>query len=94
MSVQEEIKEPTLTIFRKYKDGDVIALFPEMSWGNGCCGSYMRVGQHGGADYQHVMGMTKKASPFLYENLKQELERMGYLLEIKQKWMRRRKTNQ
>ena len=91
-TVEEAIPE-TLTIFRRYPDGDVIALFPEDDWGNETCGSYMRVGQHGGADYSHVIGSTKKCSPFLYESLRQELTSIGYNLLIRQKWMRRRKPN-
>lgn len=85
----EQDKHETLTVFRKFKDGDVIALFPDTEWTAETCSSYMRVGQHGGADYQHVLSITTKATPFIYEGLKQELESIGYNLKIRQKWMRR-----
>lgn len=40
----------TKVIFRKFRDGSVIALFPNIPWdNNGNIASYMHVGQHGGA---------------------------------------------
>ena len=47
---QDEIETPV--IFRRFKEGDVIALFP-LECGTSSpytCGSYQHVGQHGAAD--------------------------------------------
>jgi hypothetical protein len=80
----------TKVIFRKWKDdghGDIIALFPELpSDLHGVyCDSYEHVGQHGGADYYGVIKMTKLATPAEYASLKDELEGMGYELEVLKK---------
>jgi hypothetical protein len=40
--------EMDIVVFRKFKDGDVIALFPEMKHGQ-FINSYMHIGQHGDA---------------------------------------------
>ena len=85
--------EETLTIFRKWKNkdawsGEIIALFPDLYEMTGRILSYMRVGQHGMADYSHVIGMTTKATPEEYSDLKTELESIGYVLKIRQKWVR------
>ena len=83
----------TLTIFRKFKEGDIIALFPEIKGDDEglFCMSYQHIGQHGLADYNIVTyGITKKAKPEEYQELKEELESIGYILDIKQKWNRRR----
>ena len=76
-------KQTTKVIFRKYPDGSIIALFPEEKWNRmGNCASYMHVGQHGPADYQHVVASTKPAKPHEYEDLKRELQDLGYGLRI------------
>lgn len=77
----------TKVIFRKWpkkEGGDVIALFPlEIADNSGVfCSSYERVGQHSGADCRGVINRTKPAKPSEYADLKVELERIGYELEI------------
>lgn len=69
----------TKVIFRKYKEGDIIALFPqEPATRDGWeCMSYMHVGQHDGAD-PHLVHVTKHAAPEEYEPLLQELKSIGY----------------
>ena len=43
-------KDIIKVIFRKFKDGEIIALFPGLKWNNaGDICSYMHIGQHGGA---------------------------------------------
>ena len=37
----------TKVVFRKFKDGEVIAVFPEVSWNYVHLMSYQHVGQHG-----------------------------------------------
>ena len=75
--------EKTKVIFRKFRNGDVIALFPQIA---GSCAdygcsmqSYMHIGQHGAAD---CVTITKPAIPEEYADLKSELEGIGYELKI------------
>ncbi len=82
--------DTTKVVFRVWKGtsgagfkGQVIALFPEEDEGHGFCNSYEHVGQHGSADYRLVISRTKPATPAEYEALRQELESIGYDLEIR-----------
>lgn len=83
--------ETTLVIFRKWKeDGSIIALFPglndETGYANrGMCMSYMHIGQHGEADYEHVIRMTVPAEDTEYEDLYEELLGLGYDLKVVKK---------
>jgi hypothetical protein len=63
-------------IFRKYRDGNVIALFPGLGgdMDGATCSSYMRIGQHGAAHLSHVMRTTLPAEEKEYAALKRELE--------------------
>ena len=46
----------TKVVFRKWKDGEVIALFPDNTNPyDGTVMSYMHIGQYGDADYGHVI---------------------------------------
>lgn len=66
-------------IFRVYKDGQVIALFPELTnRRNYCVESYMHIGQHGAADYDGVIQSTKLANKSEYTPLMRELRAIGY----------------
>ena len=69
----------TKVIFRKFKNGDVIALFPQMAGTNKTwtCSSYMQIGQHGAADV-NLTQSTKLAKPNEYKTLLSELKRIGY----------------
>ena len=76
-------KDITKVIFRKFKDDNsVIAYFPELPGTNdfSTCLSYMHTGQHGSASID--MSGTLKASESEYENLKDELESIGYNLKV------------
>lgn len=77
----------TKVIFRRWRDGSIIALFPLEPWDvNGLqCSSYMHNGQHGGANTGIVNGPTKPAKTEEYASLKKELESIGYDLEIIQR---------
>ena len=74
----------TEVVFRKFKDGNVIALFPyNIENYNGDIVSYMHVGQHDIADYNLVVNNTKIATEEEYKELKNELENnMGYVLKV------------
>jgi hypothetical protein len=75
--------KPTIVNFKKFKEsGEIIALFPYVpSDVHGrLCMSYMHVGQHGGAALPPAG--TVKATPEEYAPLVQELESLGYNLQI------------
>ena len=86
--------EKTLVVFRYwYKPKDnpgVIALFPEVEDSRYFCSSYEHVGQHGDADYHGVVAATRPASESEYRDLKQELESIGYNLDVRKKYIRKR----
>lgn len=67
----------TKVIFRKFKDGQIIALFPnEQDWY--LVMSYMHIGQHSRADYNYIISITKPATEEEYKDLYDELKRIGY----------------
>jgi hypothetical protein len=84
--------EKTIVVFRKFKEGkDIVALFPkEIVDHNGHCSSYQHIGQHGPASYSSCILATTPAKPHEYYHLKQELERIGYVLEVKQRFNKRK----
>jgi len=73
----------TKVVFRKHKNGDVIALFFEevADYAGLYCLSYEAIGQHGAAS-TFLVDDTKLATPEEYKALKEELESIGYDLEI------------
>lgn len=83
----EQDTNTTEVIFRKFKDGDVIAFFPyEIADSKGNVMSYMHVGQHGAADYQGLVNDTKLATEDEYKDLFNELENsVGYKLKVVKK---------
>jgi hypothetical protein len=78
-------KHKTVVIFRKFKDEQIIALFPYLKENNGYCVSYMHIGQHSAANYSYIVKYTTLALAFDYEDLKHELSGLGYNLQIKKK---------
>lgn len=70
----------TKVVFRKWKDGDIIALFPDEPWSRSdySTTSYMHVGQHGTADYAGVIADTRPAREKEYHDLLAELKTIGY----------------
>ena len=84
MSVETEI---TKVVFRKFDNGEIIALFPEIPGTNDVLtmSSYMHVGQHGSA-HLSVVSNTKLATEEDYSSLKNELENIvGYNLRVSQR---------
>lgn len=72
------VKEETAVMFRKFKDGEIIALFPyEPERTYGTCNSYMHIGQHGTADLSGIIGRTMPATEEEYEDLYLELVNYG-----------------
>jgi len=79
----------TPVIFRKWRprNGVIIALFPTIPADlvGAYCQSYEHVGGHGGADYELTMRSTRPASPVEYAELKEELEKIGYVLSVRKR---------
>lgn len=75
--------ETTDVIFRKFPDGEVIALFPALpaDCHLGHCLSYQSTGQHGAASVD-LSRWTAPATETEFTPLKNELERIGYSLRI------------
>lgn len=73
-------------IFRKTKDGEIIAFFPEASANFGNILSYMHIGQHGEASLEFYQE-TNKATETEYNTLMMELKAIydDYNLIVKQK---------
>lgn len=71
-------KQCDRVVFRRWKEGGVIALFPDQPEGRGLVNSYEHVGQHGAADYHGVVRDTKPAKPAEYRGLLRELKNIGY----------------
>ncbi len=82
-------KEKTIVILRRFKNErhGVLALFPCILATNDgfLCSSYVHVGQHGSADYQHCLATTTpiaRNSPDALALIR-ELRRVGYNLDIR-----------
>lgn len=72
------MKKFTKVIFRKFPDGDVIAIFPdEVADPDGNLLSYMHVGQHGAAS-DDLIDELQPASRTEYYPLLDELMGRGY----------------
>lgn len=80
----------TKVVFRKFPDGEVIAMFYELLnyRDKSVCESYMHVCQHGGCTL-YLVNKTQIATPEEYADLKEELESIGYNLDIRKKIQRR-----
>ena len=75
----------TKVIFRTFKDGEVIAIFPEENGTNApwTCSSYMHIGQHSSCNPCALIKDTRLSTPEEYNDLKNELEKIvGYNLEV------------
>jgi hypothetical protein len=59
-----DLNRVTPVIFRKFRNGEIIALFPFHAGNNDgyTCQSFIHVGQHGSADPHLVMRMTRPAT--------------------------------
>ena len=97
MTQTTEKSETTPTVFRVWPEGGVIALFPSVPDGSyGQCCSYMHTGQHGAADYGHVIRITRRAEAEEYADLMRELVSVGYdpkPYQREQPWMHRQRMD-
>lgn len=78
-----------IVVFRQWRErdgGDIIALFPLIKTNpQGLILSYQHVGQHGAANYQHVIGRTVQPYTVGVEALKRELTGIGYNLDVRKR---------
>lgn len=88
--VPETPQPKTDVIFRKYRNGEIIALFPYEFWSDRFISSYMHFGQHGGADYSGTVQTTKLASESDHKELFDELISLGYDLNVIKKISRKK----
>lgn len=78
-----------IVILRRWKGtrGDLIALFPEIpadEYGSEVS-SYMHVGQHGAANYEHVISQTKPVLWWANDEMDflNELQSLGYQTDVR-----------
>ena len=93
------MKNFTPVIFRKFKDGEVIALFPTLpgTRQSFTCQSYLHIGQHGPADLGIIQDTTRPTYDE-YKDLLVELVSIGYddlkLYFNNCPWMKTERINQ
>ena len=77
---QTDMETPIKVVFRRFKEGGVIALFPYIPWNESenTITSYMHAGQHGAADYKGIISGTLPATEKEYRSLLVELKSIGY----------------
>lgn len=71
-------------IFRKFAEGDIIALLPDYPANPGRIMSYMRIGQHAEAD-REIIANTRPAMPEEAQSLLRELVSIYGKLEVRQR---------
>ena len=74
----------TEMIFRKEKNGDILAVFPYEPYNDthNVMACYVHVGQHGGCHFDYALKETKPAKPEEYADLYKELESLGYNIKV------------
>lgn len=78
-------KELLKVVFRKFNNGEIIALFPDIKFG---CPhyeimSYMHIGQHCEVDHHAVVEQTKLATEEEYQALLNEIKSIYHDYDIK-----------
>lgn len=81
MDTEPKIK--TQFLFEKDSDTEVFAFFPEMDYNDtpGLKTCYAHIGQHSACHIDYA-AECKPAGPEHYQQLKEELESIGYELEV------------
>lgn len=80
------MKDETRVIFFKQDDESILAFFPELNYNIRLYGydvkmSYQHIGQHGACDKDYLFE-CERAKPEEYQELKEELESIGYNLHV------------
>lgn len=74
--------EKTVVVFRKFPDGEIVAIFPYVIDAPHRVMTYMHVGQRSNMDYHRVVSDTRPAKAREYASLLKELTQIGYDLDI------------
>lgn len=91
MRSKKLVDSKTSVIFREEADNEVIALFPYVNEGNHKVLGYAKQGQHFNADYDDAVKMTKPIKDKTqFSELANELEGLGYNLNIMRKACKRK----
>lgn len=72
-------------LFRKYPDGELVALFPDAPIYGDKRRTYTAYGKHGGMDPARLLAETRPAELGEYLALLEELVGIGYNLEVRGK---------
>lgn len=74
------MKTQTRVMFRKYNNGEIVAVFPDIQEGRtkDDVRCYQHIGQHGQASYAYFIALTKPAKEHEYQELFKELIVVGY----------------
>jgi hypothetical protein len=77
------MSQADVVVFRRWKNGGLIALFPELpaDMSGFLVDAYEHIGQHGGADYHGVIQQTSPCSVSDAADLITELRTIGYELK-------------
>lgn len=76
-------KQKVEVVFRKYDNGEIVALFPHnVADCSGACSGYTHIGQHTACDYDYTISITKPAKSEEYQDLFNELEKIGYKVKV------------
>jgi hypothetical protein len=67
--------------FRKFKDGEIIAVFPHEIWAGTGTTCYSHIGQHSGCAW-NINTFTTPAKQSEYAELFNELTHLGYNLKV------------
>ena len=77
------MKKELKVVFRKFDDGEVIAMFPQFgNKRNWKIDSYMHIGQHGECDPM-ITNITKLATESEYESLLKEIQSIYHEYDIR-----------
>jgi len=76
-------------IFRKWKNGDIIALLPDNDANLGMVDMYEHTGQHG-AGSPSIISVTTPAQPEEYTCLLEELKSIGYKPKVVKRLVKRK----
>jgi hypothetical protein len=90
----KQTTERVKAVLRQYPNGEVIALFPELkaTVDGALCMCYAHQGQHGAADYRHVIATTAPArDEKAVKALLRELEGAPYhyVLDLRARYTRK-----
>ncbi len=72
-------------IFRMDRDGIAFALFPNIPSSENYVTCYEHIGQHGSADYEGCIAVSRPATEREYADLRDELTKIGYNLDIRKR---------